>query len=42
MSYVAKIEIARYHREVVDHIRHTAGKYCNVVDSRTFVNIRCA
>jgi len=31
MSDVEKIEMARYHREVVDDMRHMVGKYCRIM-----------
>ena len=31
MSDIEKIEIARYHREVVEDMRHMAAKYCRIM-----------
>jgi len=31
MSDVEKIEMARYHWEVVDDVRHMVGKYCRIM-----------
>jgi hypothetical protein len=31
MSDVAKIEMARYQREVVDDVRHMVAKYCRIM-----------
>ena len=31
MSDVEEIEIARYHREVVEDVRHMVAKYCRIM-----------
>lgn len=31
MPDIEKIEMARYHREVVDDVRHIVGKYCRIM-----------
>jgi hypothetical protein len=32
MSDIEKIEMARYHHEVVDDVRHMVGKYCRIME----------
>lgn len=29
---VEKIELARYHREIVEDLRHMVGKYCRIME----------
>ena len=32
MADVAKIELARYHREIVEDLRHMVKKYCRIME----------
>lgn len=32
MTEIEKIEIARYHREILDDVRHMVKKYCRIME----------
>ncbi|MGA7980537.1 MAG: hypothetical protein WCA32_09940 [Chromatiaceae bacterium] len=32
MSEIEKVELARYHREIVEDLRHMVKKYCRIME----------
>jgi hypothetical protein len=32
MTEIEKVELARYHREIVDDLRHMLKKYCRIME----------